>query len=81
LASFLLRGNENENMLPKKAIDQFKELYKERYNIELDDKEAEFRANNLFNLYKAVYIGPISDNDQVELKNQYGYGKSKLSNK
>jgi len=68
-------------MLPKKAIDQFKELYKKRYGVELDDKEAEFRANNIINLYKAVYIGPISENDQVELKNQYGYGKSKLSNK
>lgn len=68
-------------MLPKKAADQFKELYHKRYGVKLDDKEAEFRANNLFNLYKAVYIGPISNNDQVELKNQYGYGKSKLSNK
>ena len=67
-------------MLPKKAIDQFKELYKKRFGVELDDKEAEFRANNLFNLYKAVYISPISDNDNVELKNQYGYGKSKLQN-
>jgi hypothetical protein len=67
-------------MLPQKAIDQFKELYKKRFGIELDDKEAEFRANNLINLYKAVYIGPISDNDNVELKNQYGYGKSKLQN-
>ena len=45
MASFLLkiRGNENENMLPKKAIDQFKELYKKRYNIELDDKEVLLR--------------------------------------
>lgn len=67
-------------MLPKKAIEQFKELYQKHYGIKLDDKEAEFRANNLFNLYKAVYIGPISNNDQVELKNQYGYGKSKFSN-
>jgi len=67
-------------MLPQKAIDQFKELYKKRFSVDLDDKEAEFRANNLFNLYKAVYIGPISDNDNVELKNQYGYGKSKLQN-
>ncbi|HHE76593.1 MAG TPA: hypothetical protein ENL27_01260 [Candidatus Parcubacteria bacterium] len=68
-------------MLPKKAIDQFKELYKKRYNIELSDKEAEFRANNIINLYKAVYIGPISESNQVKLKDQYGYGKLKLSNK
>jgi hypothetical protein len=67
-------------MLSKKAIDQFKELYKKRFGIDLDDKEAEFRANNLINLYKAVYIGPISDNNNAELKNQYGYGKSKLQN-
>jgi len=67
-------------MLPKKAIDQFKELYKKRFGVELDDKEAEFRANNLFNLYKAIYISPISNNDNVKLKNQYGYGKPKLQN-
>ena len=67
-------------MLPKKAIDQFKELYHKRYGVKLDDKEAEFRANNLFNLYKAVYIGPISENNNAELKNQHGYGKSKLQN-
>jgi hypothetical protein len=67
-------------MLPQKAINQFKELYKKRFGIELDDKDAEFRANNLINLYKAVYIGPISDNDNANLKNQYGYGKSKLQN-
>lgn len=42
-------------MLPKEAIEEFKKLYKERYGIELSDEEASYRANNLVNLYKAVY--------------------------
>ncbi|MDE1970234.1 MAG: hypothetical protein KGI50_01525 [Patescibacteria group bacterium] len=42
-------------VLPKEAIEEFKKLYKERYGIELSDEEASYRANNLVNLYKAVY--------------------------
>ena len=41
-------------MLPKKAIEEYKELYKKRFGIVLSDAEASFSANNLVNLYKAV---------------------------
>lgn len=44
-------------MLPKQAIDEYKELYKKRFGVILSDAEASFRANNLVNLYKAV-LGP-----------------------
>lgn len=43
-------------MLPEKAIQEFKELYKRRFNKELSDQEASYRANNLFNLYKVTYM-------------------------
>jgi len=43
-------------MLPEKAIQEFKELYKKRYGVELSDQEASYRANNLFNLYKVTYM-------------------------
>ena len=44
-------------MLPKEAIEEFKQLYKARYGVVLSDDEASFRANNLVNLYKHVYGG------------------------
>jgi hypothetical protein len=43
-------------MLPKEAIQEFKELYKKRYGVELSDQEASRRANNLVNLYKVTYM-------------------------
>lgn len=41
-------------MLPKQAIEEYKELYKKRFGVVLSDAEASFRANNLVNLYRAV---------------------------
>lgn len=45
-------------MLPKEAIKEFKKLYTDRFGVELNDEEASRRANNLVNLYKAVYSEP-----------------------
>ena len=42
-------------MLPAEAINEFKELYRKKFGVELSDEEASFRANNLVNLYKFVY--------------------------
>lgn len=42
-------------MLPKKAIEEFKKIYKKSYEVELSDEEATDKANRLVNLYKAVY--------------------------
>ena len=42
-------------MLTPEAIDEFKKLYKARFGVDLTDEEAAFRANNLVNLYEAVY--------------------------
>jgi len=49
---------DNKITLPREAIIEFKKLYKKHYGVELSDKEAEFRANNLVNLYDAVYGQP-----------------------
>jgi len=57
-------------MLPKKAVDEFKKIYKKRYGQEPSDEEASFRANKLFGLYKAVYIGPVSDYHIKEVANR-----------
>ena len=42
-------------MLPKKAIEEFKKIYKKSYGVELSNEEAAHKANRLVNLYKAVY--------------------------
>lgn len=60
-------------MLPEKAIQEFKELYKKQYRVELSDQEASYRANNLFNLYKVTYM-PESIIEPVPLnKNKKHY--------
>ena len=41
--------------LPEEAINEFKRLYKAKFNKELSNEEATKRANNLFGLYQAVY--------------------------
>ncbi len=43
------------NVLLRADINEFKALYKKRFNKDLSDQEATYRANNLFNLYIAVY--------------------------
>jgi len=42
-------------MLPKEAIEEFKRIYKQKFKKDLNDIEASRRANNLLNLYKAIY--------------------------
>lgn len=41
--------------LPKEAVEEFRRLYKARFNKDLSDEEALAKANNLFGLYQAVY--------------------------
>lgn len=41
--------------LPQEAVEEFKKLYKAKFNKALSDEEAIKRANNLFSLYEAVY--------------------------
>lgn len=42
-------------MLPKSAIEEFKQLYAKNYGVELSDEEATRRAENFVALYDAVY--------------------------
>jgi len=42
-------------MLPEEAIIEFQKIYKKEYGKEISHEEASFRANNLVNLYRAVY--------------------------
>ena len=55
-------------MLPQEAIDEFKKLYKARFKVDLTNEEAAFRANNLVNLYEAVYGTSIGRSEGNESK-------------
>ena len=41
-------------MLPQKAIDEFKEIYKKEFGKELSDKEAKLKANELMELFRVL---------------------------
>jgi len=60
-------------MLPNKAIQEFKELYKKRFGQELSDQEASYRANNLFNLYKVTYMPESIMESEFPNKNKKHY--------
>ena len=46
---------DNPSGISKKAIEEFKEIYKNKYKQELSNEEALSRACNLLNLYRVVY--------------------------
>lgn len=56
--------------LPEEAINEFKRLYKAKFNKELSDQEAITRANNLFGLYQAVY-GAKDKNQSKRVNENY----------
>ncbi|KKP31394.1 MAG: hypothetical protein A2312_03475 [Candidatus Staskawiczbacteria bacterium RIFOXYB2_FULL_32_9] len=43
-------------MLSKEAIEQYKKIYRNAYNIELNENEATEMANDLFEFMRAVYL-------------------------
>lgn len=58
-------------MLPPEAIKEYQELYFRNYDVQLSDAEAALGANNLVNLYKAVFIDDpktIKDEQQSDTK-------------
>lgn len=51
-------------MVNQAILDKFKRLYKEKYNITLDDEEATDLATKFINLMK-ILITPNEDDDQA----------------
>ena len=51
----------------KKAIKEFKEIYRKEFNEEIDDKTARKMAGRLLILFKAVY-GPLIKNNHESNK-------------
>lgn len=52
-------------MIPKKAVEEFKKIYKKNFGVDLSSKEALRRATNLLNLYRAVYGSTINGSDNL----------------
>lgn len=42
-------------MLPKEAIEEFKEIYKKVFNEDISNEDALVRANKLLDLYKVMF--------------------------
>ncbi len=42
-------------MITKEALDEFKKIYREKFNSQLIEKDATDKALRLLNLYKTVY--------------------------
>ena len=42
-------------MLPPKAIEEFKEIYKQEFGEDLSDKEALEKATRVINLFQVIY--------------------------
>ena len=71
-------------MLPKEAIQEYKEIYLKNYGVKLTDEEATRRANNFVGLYAAVYggshFGLIKNLENADEKNNNNRnGNSKKS--
>jgi hypothetical protein len=56
------------NMLPKEAIEEFKQIYERNFREKLSDEEIFRRAIKLLNLYKAVYGFPSLGEKEIKEK-------------
>ena len=45
-------------LLNKKAIKEFKEIYKQKFHQDIDDKTAQEMAERLFLLFRVIYRAP-----------------------
>jgi len=54
-------------MISKKALEEFKIIYKERFNIELSDQDALDKATKLLRLIEIVYK-PITKEEYGKLQ-------------
>ncbi len=54
-------------MLPKEAVEEFKQIYKKEVGVELTDEQATDKANRLFRFMKVITkpIAKKEDNDNA----------------
>ena len=54
--------------LSKKAVEEYKRIYRKCFGEELKDREAYESARKLLELFKAVYDSPPCNKDKIESK-------------
>jgi hypothetical protein len=65
-------------MLPKEAIEEFKKIYKKKFNEELSNEEAIYKASTLLNLYKTVWGSDFLNKKEKEItQNEHESAKQK----
>lgn len=52
-------------MLPQKAVEELKNIYRKKYGKELNDSEAFEMGNRLLNLFRTV-LKPLPENESAE---------------
>jgi len=58
-------------MLTKEALEQFKKIFKEEFQQELDDATALDKASKLVNLYRAVFNDQFINENKNEKINVF----------
>jgi hypothetical protein len=54
-------------MIPKKALKEFKELYKKQFQIELSDEEVYRKASKILDLYETLYGQKYKNNYKIKI--------------
>ena len=57
-------------MLPKEAIEEFKDIYKKEFKEELSDADALTKANRLLDLYGAIFESLVTTSKQRITKHE-----------
>ena len=72
MPTFLFRKGGHEIMLPKEAIQEFKQIYFRKFGEELSDKEATEKANRGYELHKALFDSMNHEAQKVGNQNEPG---------
>ncbi len=63
--------------LSKKAIEEYKEIYKKEFGEEISDGEAQEQGENLIRLFKVIYRPIPGENYKEEKESSTGTTKEK----
>lgn len=57
-------------MLPKEAIQEFKQIYHRKFGTELNDEEATEKANRIYDLHKTLFDFLSEESKKVVNQNE-----------
>jgi predicted nucleic acid-binding protein len=56
---------EIDNVIPQKALEEFKELYKKRFRKDLSDEEVYRKASKILDLFEVIYGQKYKNNHKI----------------